>query len=853
MLHVALRLTLNAIGFFIFISAACADCSFILNEKLELSGNSDSAEFVAFDPAYWLDNWKWTSPRYRERKTEAAQRLFQSTGTKLPFDVTVQSERDDRTLRLTWDYQFHEPAKLRAATSIKFRSIDDTFSASELRDDRTGFSFSVPGASGDVVNVRFTSPLAGLNYERGQKTEIRAYRYTPDRLARDQRITMDITLPESCRFALPVSARLDQPESRSWQKGVVTAQQSPPSMPFEDLNSDLKKRPRVEGEALVNERGKAQRYWGTNITAAALFKTPESEIKGQAERMKNLGFNLVRLHHHDSTWVNPNIFGDRKVRTSTRKLSKSSLKVIDTWIAALEAEGIAIWLDLHVGRRFRDNDDITFFEELKKEKSGGASGSGFLYINQSMQARWKEFASAYLGRVNSKTGVRYADNPAIIAVQLTNENDLSHHFGNALLPDKNVPGHNAIYMMLSRDFAGKYGLSPNRTWRSWEPGPSKLFLANLEHGFNREMTEHIRELGFDGLVSTTSSWGGMPLSGHLSLTDGDVIDVHSYDSPGFLSANPSAKANAAHWLAMGQVAGLPMTVTEWNISPFPAYDRPAMPMYMASMASFQGWDAMMQYAYTQNSTARLRPPNNWQMANDPAFVIMMPAAALAYRRGDVSEAKQIVTLTLPPSRFVNEKVSPDTSALLRSVPEKHGLRIAIPQQRTLPWLKAARPVAGSVIKTDPDENLLKGQTQVVSDTRELSRDWQRGIHKVDTPRTQYVGGWVGGEVLSTTAVDFAIDTPMAAIAVQSLTDMAIKYSDRLLISTAAQSLYDKSQKAMLMEPIKGALTIRSSQTLSAQSLALDGSEAPLNITSAGGQYTIDLSEAGAGWIVLEAR
>ena len=104
--------------------------------------------------------------------------------------------------------------------------------------------------------------------------------------------------------------------------------------------------------------------------------------------------------------------------------------------------------------------------------------------------------------------MRYKDDPAIIAMLLTNENDVTHHFGNALLPDKKVPQHNALYMAQAEAFAVQYGLPKDKTWRSWEHGPSKLFLNDLEHRFNVSMIGHLRALGVKAPIVTTSSFGG---------------------------------------------------------------------------------------------------------------------------------------------------------------------------------------------------------------------------------------------------------------------------------------------------------------------------------------------------------
>ena len=43
---------------------------------------------------------------------------------------------------------------------------------------------------------------------------------------------------------------------------------------------------------------------------------------------------------------------------------------------------------------------------------------------------------------------------------------------------------------------------------------------------------------------------------------------------------------------MAQVADKPMAVTEWNV-PYPAKDRFMAPLYAASIAALQGWDAML--------------------------------------------------------------------------------------------------------------------------------------------------------------------------------------------------------------------------------------------------------------------
>jgi hypothetical protein len=330
---------------------------------------------------------------------------------------------------------------------------------------------------------------------------------------------------------------LDDP--KTWPADILDWRQSPVDLSFLNAND----RPagkrgfvKVVGDRLEFEDGSAARFWGTNLTAYALFDTSSAGIKQQARRLSQLGFNLVRLHHHDSVWVAPNVFGDQNI-PSTQRLDPAMLEKLDAWISALKGEGIYVWLDLHVGRQLRGGDDISAFDEIRKGQPT-ADLRGYNYVNPSIQAAMKRFNEAYVNRVNRYTGVAYKDEPAIMDMLVTNENDLTHHFGNALLPDKNVAWHNAIYMREASEFAAAKGLSNQATWRSWEHGPPKIFLNDLEHRFQAEMVRHLRAQGVKVPIATTNQWGGNPISSLPALTAGSVIDGHAYGGLGELEKNP---------------------------------------------------------------------------------------------------------------------------------------------------------------------------------------------------------------------------------------------------------------------------------------------------------------------------
>lgn len=649
--------------------------------------------------------------------------------------------------------------------------------------------------------------------------------------------------------------RFGSDDPAAWPADILDWKISPVDLSF--LNAPEKPAGKhgflkVVKDKLVFEDGTPVRFWGTNLTAYALFGTTRENVKQQARRLSELGFNLVRLHHHDSAWVDPNIFGSQK-SSDTQNLSSAMLDRLDWWIKCLKDEGIYVWLDLHVGRNLKLGDQIDNFEEISKEKPQ-AGLKGYNYVNPSIQQAMKQFNAAYVNRLNLNTNTRYKDEPAIVAMLITNENDVTNHYGNALLPDKKVSKHNALYMAQAEAFAAKYGLLKDKVWRSWEHGSPKLFLNDLEHRFNVEMISHLRAQGVKATIVTTSTWGLNPLSSLPALTAGDVIDAHSYGETGELEKNPIHAANMIHWIAAAQVAGKPLSITEWNVEPFPVPDRHAIPLYVAASASFQGWDAMMQYAYAQVPLNSPGKPSNWHAFNAPALVATLSAAALLYRRGDVQEARAIYAFSPTKEQLFNQPISPQNSVALRTAAEKGKLVIALPQTRELPWLGRSAIPAGAKVITDPNQSLINNDAgEEVSDTGELRRNWEQGAYTINTPRTQTAMGWIGGKKISLADVDIATTTRNATVAVQSLNDNPISKSRAILISLGARSVpKSTNQLPFYSEPVEGQIVIRAPKGLKLYKKN-NSSEATQEITVPykDGRYLISLDRSlGTYWLVL---
>lgn len=809
---------------------------------------------------FWGSNWAWTYMPTAFKVTAPYSYSLTGKNSTLDFDLSANIQKEDEQ-KLTWDLTLDArsmmPDVIGGGIVFKFdpATFTDEMGEPVLLADNRGWSWG--DAQGRHIEMRFEPALTSLYFERGNKAQLRAFFYkdaiTPGR----QRIKATLSVTGGIALGPTTAERFGLVDPTTWPSDNLDWKTSPVDLSF--LNAQEKpagKRGFVKaaGEQLLFADNTPARFWGTNLAAYTLFNTPDDVIKQQARRLSALGFNLVRLHHHDSPWVSPNIFGDGKLTQGTQQLSAESLKKIDWWIKCLKEEGIYVWLDLHVQRALMANDNIYGFDEIRKSKDV-ADLKGYAYVNITIQQAMKRFAEAYLTHVNPHTDLAYKDDPAIAAVLITNENDITHHFGNSLLPDKQVPKHNQIYMAEAEAFANQHNLPTSQTWRAWEHGPAKLFLNDLEQRFNTEMIQHLRTLGVKVPIATTSTWAGNGLSSLPALTAGDVIDVHSYGGGGQLEKNPLTTDGLLHWIAAGQVVGKPLTVTEWNSEPFPTPDRHALPLYMAGMASHQGWDALMQYAYSQEPLTGWITASNWHAYNDPAMLATLPAAALLYRRGDVREAKTTYIFAPTPAALFNQPITAANSTLLRTAAEKGKLLIAMPETTELPWLKQSSIPTNAQVLHDQNQALLDvNASESTTDTGELKRNWQKGIYTIDTPRTQAATGWIGGESITLGDIQIQAKTANASVVVQSLDGAPVAQSQDLLISLSARAVPRDSRKTpFYVEPLEGMLTIKAPQGLKLFTQGILAQIKELPVTYLDGRYMITLDGAQmSNWLFLKS-
>jgi len=748
-------------------------------------GDVIRASYVFFGP-----NWTWADTRVVEGEPKDGTRNFDIAVTDLGIEGhgTVR-EVDPGVLELAWTLSVRKALRGIQGGGLEFKVDLDPANfggrtpTTELLPDGKGFALVV---GDERVELEVGGEIARVFFERGDPATVRVFLFGTDVAAGEHAASVRVRLPAGGRVLPAVADRYGGDDTSGWHAGALEWNDWPVDVSFLGHRPAGKHgRVRVRGDALVFEDGTPARFWGTNIVAYALFERDKQAIARQAERLAALGYNLVRLHHHDSAWVEPNVF-DLSGGT-TQALNDATLDSIDWWVKCLAEQGIYVWVDVHVGRKFLPGDGIDGYAETADQNG---EGKGFNYVNPRIEALMQRFAEQYLGRANRYTKRTLANDPAVMGVLVTNENDITHHFGHSMLPDKGHPVHNRLFERKAKAFATKAKLPLDRALRTWEPGPAKIVLNELEHAFGRRAVAHLRKLGVQAPIATTSFWGDDGLYSLPALTAGDLVDVHSYGGPEALSTNPKGEANFIAWIGGAQVVGRPLTITEWNVPP-PARDRFTSPLYVAAIGALQGWDAPMLYAYSQDPVHDpLEHPKNismWSSWIDPQLQALMPAAAVMYRRGDVKPAAKTFVVDLGREGTYDTRRTPDDSPAIRTLVEQSRLLVDLADVPELDWdAGGKRPAGAKVVALDHDA-LPAEATRVQSDTGEIVRDWVAGVQTIDTARSQAAIGWIGGRRIELSSTRVEVDTPKAAVVFTALDDRPIATSQNILVTLVGRA------------------------------------------------------------------
>jgi hypothetical protein len=840
-------------------SLAAADWQVMVHSDGTFSVTYRHTPVVRCHYVFFGPHWKWAASQWTVHSRSGSPRSLAGTVPDLALRIagSIGQPSPDK-LTLNYEVTFRRDLAGIMGGGLEFTLAHDSPALRQAGADEPvliagnrGWRWPVGG--GQEIKVSFDAPIPRVHFEQGSKGRIRTMFVGSREQAGQRTVTMSISLPAQTVVAPSPDERYGPQNLASWHHQALADDTSPVDVSF--LND--KDRPagrrgfiRADGDRLVFQDGTEARFWGTNLSAYALFDD-KAAIRRHARRIAQLGYNLVRIHHHDSAWVKPNVLSPpHNGRTA---LNAQALDAIDWWVKCLKDEGVYIWLDLHVGRGFTEAEVPEGHAEFARRAN---HAQGYAYFNDSMQQRMREFNEAYLSRLNGYTRIAYKDEPAVIGLLITNENDLTFHFGNPLVDRKTNPYHGGRLAESLEAFCRATGFPPSQTWRTWEPGPAKMFMAHREAQFNAAMLEHLRGLGVSIPVATTNYWSGCSAFSLPSLANGDIIAAHSYGKAEALSVNSRAEPHYISAIAGGRLADRPIAISEWNVF-YPAADRFTSPMWMAAIASLQSWNAPMVFVYANAPLSRPWTIQRGVTYNDPAITALMPAAAIAFRRGDIQPAREHFVLKLTGEQVFHRRLDAGSSATIRTLIERSRISLALPDIPEFDWDRATSIASDAKIVTDPDRDFLGDDgTYVESDTGQIRRDWARGLLTIHTPRTVAASGWMDGPPVEVGPATFELTNPKATAVLTSLDGRPIDRSRRILLTIVARAtLSPDDKKTFYSEPIRGQIALRSGVAdLALVPINVRGQElTPIEMKREKDSFIAEFpAEHGTHWYLLKA-
>ena len=206
------------------------------------------------------------------------------------------------------------------------------------------------------------------------------------------------------------------------------------------------------------EDGMRARFLGFNV--AARSNTPDHELAEKlAKRFASMGVNVIRLHAADApiseesgSWASckeaPLL--DYEAGNS-RKFHSEGLDRFDYFVAQLKKQGIYLHIDLIVAREFVEGDDLDYPGKV------GSCVKRFPMYNQRLIELQKEYAKKLLCHVNPYTGLALIDDPAVMTVQINNEDSAIKGTMETDSREEMQPYRDEVQKRFNQFLSAKYG------------------------------------------------------------------------------------------------------------------------------------------------------------------------------------------------------------------------------------------------------------------------------------------------------------------------------------------------------------------------------------------------------------
>lgn len=316
--------------------------------------------------------------------------------------------------------------------------------------------------------------------------------------------------------------------------------------------------------------GTRARFFGFNV--AARSNTPDHETADKmAERFASMGVNIIRLHAADApVGEEPGSWSSCKEAPlldyssgTSRKFNPEGLDRFDYFAAKLKEKGIYLHIDLIVAREFQEADGLDY------PGKGPSCMKRYYMYNERMIQLQKEYAKELLCHVNPYTGLALIDDPAVVTIQINNEEtaikgNMGGDAGEEMKPYREEVQKRFNEFLLMKYYTrerlkeawtydgccalgeeedpaqgtvrvieGSFYQPVNDPQSQWDAqeGPARYadfmeFGIYINRKFYQDMKDYIHSLGAKvPIVTSNLIAGAADVYGH---TDGDLIENNSY-------------------------------------------------------------------------------------------------------------------------------------------------------------------------------------------------------------------------------------------------------------------------------------------------------------------------------------
>lgn len=173
-----------------------------------------------------------------------------------------------------------------------------------------------------------------------------------------------------------------------------------------------------DGRFIESKTGTRVKFFGTNVTGNMAFP-PKADADKVAARMAKLGINIVRFHHLQNNWAlnGGMIWKPDKIYI---EIDPAALDRMDYFVSALKKKGIYSNINLQTTRNYVP--ELGFPESVRQIKFDFAKKID--KVDERMIELQKQYAKELIGRTNPYTGLKYSEDPAVMVVEINNENSL---------------------------------------------------------------------------------------------------------------------------------------------------------------------------------------------------------------------------------------------------------------------------------------------------------------------------------------------------------------------------------------------------------------------------------------------